>query len=230
MSLSIVTLMLVGLAVIAFLSARARATLAAKSASRSEVHSRPVYHGVRAGLFAIVPAVLLLIVWAIVGDGLIVEQTIASLAPEARPDTALQRQAFVNELKAVASGALPAAFNPNVTTAVPIYRELAGDWTTAIGGLALLLAAIGGGFAWLRTRASSRARTQVETFALVMLAIASLIAILTTFGIVLSLLYESIEFFRRVSPMEFIFGTQWSPQTAIRADQVGSSGAFGAVP
>ena len=65
---------------------------------------------------------------------------------------------------------------------------------------------------------------------MVALGLASLIAILTTFGIVLSLLYESIEFFSRVSPIEFIFGTHWSPQTAIRADQVGSSGAFGAVP
>jgi phosphate transport system permease protein len=43
-------------------------------------------------------------------------------------------------------------------------------------------------------------------------------------------LYEAALFFRAVSPLEFIFGTHWSPQMAIRADQVGSSGAFGAVP
>ena len=59
---------------------------------------------------------------------------------------------------------------------------------------------------------------------------ASLIAILTTVGIVASLLFESLRFFAKVSPLEFLFGTIWSPQTAIRADQVGSSGAFGAVP
>jgi phosphate transport system permease protein len=59
---------------------------------------------------------------------------------------------------------------------------------------------------------------------------ASLIAILTTFGIVASLLFESLRFFAKVSPVEFLFGLNWSPQTAIRADQVGSSGAFGAVP
>jgi phosphate transport system permease protein len=59
---------------------------------------------------------------------------------------------------------------------------------------------------------------------------ASLIAILTTLGIVLSLLFETLRFFNLVSPTEFLFGTAWSPQTAIRADQVGSSGAFGSVP
>ena len=39
-----------------------------------------------------------------------------------------------------------------------------------------------------------------------------------------------VRFFEKVSPLDFLFGTQWSPQTAIRADQVGSSGAFGIVP
>ncbi|MEM6474425.1 MAG: phosphate ABC transporter permease subunit PstC, partial [Planctomycetota bacterium] len=58
----------------------------------------------------------------------------------------------------------------------------------------------------------------------------SLVAVLTTIGIVASLLFESLRFFQRVPVTEFLFGLQWSPQTALRADQVGSSGAFGAVP
>src|SRR4028118_210034 len=58
----------------------------------------------------------------------------------------------------------------------------------------------------------------------------SLIAILTTFGIVLSLLFETMRFFSMVPAGEFLFGTQWSPQIAIRAEQVGGSGAFGSVP
>jgi phosphate transport system permease protein len=55
-------------------------------------------------------------------------------------------------------------------------------------------------------------------------------SIFATIGIVLSLLFETIRFFQLVSPIEFLFGLDWSPQTAIRSDQVGSSGAFGAVP
>ncbi len=43
------------------------------------------------------------------------------------------------------------------------------------------------------------------------LLLASLVAILTTFGIVLSLLFESIRFFRLVSPAELLFGTEWAP-------------------
>ena len=58
----------------------------------------------------------------------------------------------------------------------------------------------------------------------------SLVAIFTTVGIALSVLFESLRFFQAVPVTEFLFGTNWSPQMAIRADQVGSSGAFGAVP
>jgi phosphate transport system permease protein len=54
--------------------------------------------------------------------------------------------------------------------------------------------------------------------------------VFTTAGIFLSVLFESVRFFQSVSPFEFIFGLEWSPQTAIREDQVGSSGRFGAVP
>jgi phosphate transport system permease protein len=59
---------------------------------------------------------------------------------------------------------------------------------------------------------------------------ASLIAIFTTLGIALSLMFETLRFFEKVSPAEFLFGLNWSPQTAIRADQVGASGAFGWIP
>jgi phosphate transport system permease protein len=63
-----------------------------------------------------------------------------------------------------------------------------------------------------------------------LLVACSTIAIFTTIGIVMSVLYESIRFFKTVSVFEFLFGLQWSPQMAMRADQVGSSGAFGALP
>ena len=58
----------------------------------------------------------------------------------------------------------------------------------------------------------------------------SLVAVLVTVGIVFSLLFEAIRFFRLVPIQEFLFGLEWSPQTAIRADQVGAGGSFGAVP
>jgi len=75
-----------------------------------------------------------------------------------------------------------------------------------------------------------KARQKSETIIRALLVASSAIAILTTLGIVVSVLFESIHFFKSVSPVEFMFGTQWSPQTAMRVDQVGGSGTFGAVP
>jgi phosphate transport system permease protein len=63
-----------------------------------------------------------------------------------------------------------------------------------------------------------------------LLVAASLIAILTTLGIFLSLFFESLRFFKLYPVHSFLFGLEWSPQTAIRADQAGSSGAFGSIP
>ena len=57
-----------------------------------------------------------------------------------------------------------------------------------------------------------------------------MVAILTTLGIVLSVLFETLIFFSKYPWYDFLFGTQWSPQIAMRADQVGQSGAFGFLP
>lgn len=69
-----------------------------------------------------------------------------------------------------------------------------------------------------------------ERFILAFFIICSTIAILTTIGIVFSVLFEAIQFFKHVPFFEFLFGTEWSPQTAIRPGQVGSSGKFGIIP
>ena len=78
--------------------------------------------------------------------------------------------------------------------------------------------------------ATFRARNHVERVVKIVLFACACVAVLTTIGIVFSVLFETVRFFEKVSPIDFLFGLHWSPQTAIRADQVGSSGAFGIVP
>jgi phosphate transport system permease protein len=95
---------------------------------------------------------------------------------------------------------------------------------------ALLVSGACGAWALSRLRADFAARRHVERAMMLALLLASTVAIMTTFGIVLSLLFETWRFFGAVSPGEFLFGLNWSPQTALRADQVGASGSFGAVP
>lgn len=82
----------------------------------------------------------------------------------------------------------------------------------------------------LSLRQSSRSRRLKEQAIIFALMSCSLVAILTTVGIVASLVFEAVRFFAKVPITEFIFGLEWSPQTAIRADQVGASGKFGVIP
>ncbi len=77
------------------------------------------------------------------------------------------------------------------------------------------------------TRSSKKLTEQAITFGLLL---CSSVAILTTIGIVASLVFEAFRFFQQVSITEFLFSPDWSPQTAIRDDQVGASGAFGVLP
>jgi phosphate transport system permease protein len=142
----------------------------------------------------------------------------------------MERSAIISEVQGLASGKIEAAFNPASDALLPAYQAAAGHYGLIGAVAAILLAFAGGAYAFTRLRSDFRARTRVERIVMGILLTASLIAILTTFGIVASLLFESLRFFAKVSPVEFLFGLNWSPQTAIRADQVGSSGAFGAVP
>jgi phosphate transport system permease protein len=144
-----------------------------------------------------------------------------------------RRQLFLADARAIAFGQGLASRNtPELRAAALAMRPVEDIFRFSVAGLALSLAV--GGLAWGRTRvrASFRARNRVESVISALLMVASLIAILTTLGIVFSLLFESLRFFASINwrIADFLFGLQWSPQIAIRADQIGQSGAFGAVP
>jgi phosphate transport system permease protein len=193
-------------------------------------HSLPTYHGWYVALWAVLPALLFLGVWGAVLPGLVNNATLADPAASALPASAMERAAILAEVRGLADGTLQAAFSPIADRLLPTFRAATTRYGLIGLTLALLIAFAGSAFAFTRLRPAFRARTAVERVTMAVLVLASLIAIITTIGIVGSLLFESLRFFSQVSPIEFLFGTHWSPQTAVRPDQVGSSGGFGAVP
>ena len=80
--------------------------------------------------------------------------------------------------------------------------------------------------------AEFRARQAAERIVFGLMVACSLVAILTTVGIVFALVYEAYRFFELVPVMDFLFGTRWEPQIPIRADQAALAGAgqFGWLP
>lgn len=230
MTIGVVLLGLAALGLVAWLAGRARAIAFAGTVDRLKIHSRPAQHGWWVALCALGPALLLVAIWGAVGDGIVANRVVASIPAADLPAAPVEQQAILAEARSVARGDLPGAFNPVAGRAAEVWRATERGGTLAVGILALALAAAGAAWGYTRVRPDFRARTRVERAVMAVLVTASLVAILTTVGIVASLVFESWRFFTMVSPIEFLTGTVWSPQTAMRADQVGSSGAFGAVP
>ncbi|MBL4741273.1 MAG: phosphate ABC transporter permease subunit PstC [Sneathiella sp.] len=96
--------------------------------------------------------------------------------------------------------------------------------------LLILSTALGCYAAINKIKAGVRARKTLEFVIYSFLILASTVSVFTTIGIVFSLLFETLNFFEKVPVFDFVLGLEWSPQTALREDQVGSSGAFGAIP
>ncbi len=208
-----------------------RRVMQSAGGDRRTLHSLPGYYGAYVALFCGVPALLIVGLWLVLEPQIVEAILISGLPTSAQALPAGELNLLINDIRNIATGNISSrAPDPAVLTAAERYNELRNVSFAAMAVVGLV-AAIGGlTIGQRRIQPAFRARPVVEGAVHWVLLIASVIAVLTTVGIVLSLLFESIRFFEIVSPFEFLFGLDWSPQTALREDQVGGSGTFGAVP
>ncbi len=225
MSFSALLLLVTGLALVGWIAGRARASRF--RADKAKLHSLPGYHGWYVALWIFLPALLFAAVWSAVAPQLTMQAVLLDPAAKALPDNEMERGAILSEVQGLADGSIPGAFNPASETLVKPYKAASARYSGIGFVLTLILAFAGGAFAFTRLTQSFRARTRVERLTMLVLLLASLIAILTTVGIVASLLFESARFFSMVSPVSFLTGLNWSPQSMANS---GASDAFGAVP
>jgi phosphate transport system permease protein len=221
----------VGLALLGYYLARQRAVSAAVAAGPRGFHSLPGYHGGYVALWCALPALALLVLWQVFEPAWLRSSVLDSLPQtmQALPDD--QLGLVYNEIRNLVDGNFVTGEpSPELKVAAERYTELRASSRNAATGAVLVLGIIVLVWAYRRVRPDFRARNRVERAIELLLIAASCVAILTTIGIFLSVFVEALRFFRQVSLFDFLFGTTWSPQTAIRADQIGASGAFGAVP
>ncbi|HSQ08796.1 MAG TPA: phosphate ABC transporter permease subunit PstC [Chromatiaceae bacterium] len=212
---------------------RTRAVAAVGGPTRiSHLHSLPGYYGFYTALWAGLPALLVLALWTGFQDQVVVSLVKSELPAEMTQGMSSgQLGLLVNDVRNLATGKIAAGdASPAVLAGADHFARLQQIAKISLWALALALALGGMSLALGRIAPEFRARNGVERTVMVVLIACSSVAILTTLGIVLSVLFESLRFFQQVPWTEFFFGTEWSPQTALRADQVGSTGAFGAVP
>lgn len=218
MSLNALLVLVAGLGLIGWLVARAKAQRL--NTSRGALHSLPGHHGWYLALWIVIPALAGLMAWSAISPGLIHSAVMADPAAATLPAMDMERDAILSEAYALSEDPGAPAFNQDATKLVPVVATAKTKFGIIGTALILLLAFAGGGYGYTRLTASFPARTKVERIVLVALLGASLLAILTTVGIIASLLFETGRFFSMVNPVEFLFGTHWSP----------ANGSFGAVP
>ena len=228
MSGSAIILMILGLAVVAWLTGRAKATRAqavAQTTSANRPHSRPQYHGLYVALWTALPAVIFYAIWSAIAPGLVAQAVLSDPAAASLPAEPFIRSAILAEARGLATGSLQQGFNPASAALVEPYRHALNQFGMIGIIIALILAFAGGFYAFTRIRPDFRARNKVERVTMMILIAASLVAILTTFGIVFSLLFESVRFFSLVSPVEFLTGLNWAPTSGTPQPDT-----FGAIP
>lgn len=201
-----------------------------RAKSKTNLRSRPIYHGINHGLWVALPMLAVSCLW-LVSESLIIKPTVLSVLTQNSQDLLTDADFRYLEITQIAQGLLEKHTDDSETLrAVESYRSLKQDTDTSILAMLLVAALLGFRGVNRRFKAETPAREQVERMVKIALAASSAVAVLTTGGIVMALLFETLRFFQHVPFTEFLFGTHWSPQMAIRADQVGSSGAFGALP
>lgn len=194
-----------------------------------KAHSRPIYHALNAAIWTGVPAFVFLIVWLFINDN-IINAIAVSQVPGIETMDASQRGIILSEIRQAADGKAFVEIRPEVAVAAESLNSFRQISRAVMLVAALALSVFGAFFAYRLVARRFRARHSVERSITWFMLFASLVAILTTVGIVVSLVYEASAFFALVPIQEFLFGLRWEPQIAIRADQVAGQGAFGMIP
>ena len=202
-------------------------------ATGAVLHSLPHYYGLFAGLLSALPALVLLTILGI-GDGIIFDQLALEFVPDDVKASESYKEVIVlaqiyNVVNGINFGEQP----DWVHAAAEAWNGWEATSTTLKTVTVLALSLIGGMLAYRMVNPDFRSRNAVERILMAILAASSAIAILTTVGIVFSVIFESMRFFALVPVSEFLFGLTWNPQFE-GAERAGSGqmglATYGSVP
>lgn len=197
----------------------------------ARLHSLSSFHGLYALLTIAVPAAVLIVLWVAL-QGTVINRIVMGGLPGGTFDALdpAAGQLLLAEIRSIAGGRIFGTPEPWKIAAAERMNALrdASGWLLVATTGALMLAMMAR--ARWRVAPGFRARQGVERIVLGIMIFCSLVAVFVTVGIFLSLVFESVRFFRMVPLTEFLFGTRWEPQIPIRADQVAAEGAFGWLP
>ena len=191
--------------------------------------SLPTYYAQYIMVWCLLPALIVYFGWIIFEDQIIQNLVLANFDFDLNP--ALNASLLIAEIKNVAlSDSFAEGKAIEILNAAEHYASIKYVSSISFYLSILIVMILGVMFASRKLQPSFRAQQSIENYVKYFLFFCSSVAVLTTVGIVFSLLFESLRFFSDVSVVEFLFGTKWYPYIPIREGQSGSQGSFGAVP
>jgi phosphate transport system permease protein len=205
----IVLITLLALAAASWFAAKAKAR--GLYSGRGSMAALPSYHGWHMALWVLVPALIIWVIWSAISPGLVYSAIMADPSAALLPKMDMERDAVISEAMSAASNAGFGTFRAESAAMVPAVQAIMARFSAIGAILTGLFAFAGGAYGYSRITAQFPARSRVEKAVMALLMAASLVAILTTIGIIGSLIFETGVFFSKVSPIDFLFGTNWNP-------------------
>ena len=195
------------------------------------MHSLPQQFGLLTAFCCGLPALILLVLWVVIEPIIIQSLLVDSLPVAVQSFSKAELSLYLNDIRLLATSGLQDATDLSAKQQIALHLQQLTDKATVLKYALILVTAVASVMIVVsRFKINYSARKFSESIIKSLFLCCSIVAILTTLGIVMSVLFESLQFFKSVSTFDFLFGTTWSPQIAMRSDQVASSGAFGAVP
>ena len=202
------------------------------TANKIKLNALPSYYGYYLGIWCGLPALIILSLWSLF------EPTIIKMVILSNFSNVESKDLFYEQTLSFFNGNFTGELTNNIKIASEKYSSL--NAIAYNSKIALLASAVifSTSYAYKKVKSNNRARDDVEVILKGLLFVSSLVAILTTIGIIVSLLFESIKFFSTINLFDFIFGTSWSPQRAFVRDAstitpeeyLELKDAFGSVP
>ena len=197
-----------------------------------KLKARPAYYGYYLSLWCGLPALIIFGCWSLF-EPTIIKVLILNNFPQIE-----SKDLFYEQTLSFFNGNFSGEITNEIKAASIKYSSI--NIIAQNSKIVIIAAALIGSltFAYRKIQNNNKARDDVEIILKVLLFTSSLVAILTTVGIIVSLLFESLKFFSTINIFEFIFGTSWSPQRAFVRDASAITpeellelqDAFGSVP
>jgi phosphate transport system permease protein len=232
MQTTTVFLILVALCAISFFTGRKRSQIVAmQHGGLHSLNSLPKHYGYMAAVWAALPALFVLLLWMGFESSVLHTLVVGQLPQQVQQLPPDELGLYYNQIQGFARGSIDSSqLDETQISAAQYYIDKITLFSQMKAALVFVVAIIGALLALRRVTPLFRARNHVENIFEWVLFSSSFVAVLTTLGIVLSVMFEAIRFFQIIPVQDFLFGLQWSPQMAIRANQVAASGSFGFVP